>query len=55
MRYIIPLWIFFLGLVYGVSLNRYFGWNWRPQSAEEVIADGIFVLIMSLAMLAAKE
>lgn len=29
--------------------NRYFGWNRYPQSPEEVLADGLFLLIAALA------
>ena len=29
--------------------NNYFGWNKLPQSPEEVIADGIFLLLLMLA------
>ncbi len=29
--------------------NSYFGWNRKPQSPEEVLADGIFLLILALS------
>lgn len=44
--------IFICGVSFWVMENRYFGWNWTPQSAEEVIADGIVVLILAISILA---
>lgn len=34
---------------YFVAENNYFGWNQLPASPEELIADGIFLVLLSLA------
>lgn len=34
-----------------IKQNRYFGWNLNPQSDTELIADGITLILVSLAVL----
>ncbi len=34
-----------------IKQNKYFGWNVNPQSDAELIADGIVLLLISLAVL----
>lgn len=34
-----------------IKQNKYFGWNLEPQSDAELIADGITLLLVSLALL----
>lgn len=48
------VWLLILATVYWVLENRYFGWNWSPQSPEEVIADGIVVLLCGMAVMVSK-
>jgi hypothetical protein len=43
-------WIFFINICFWVSQNKYFGWNMFPQSDTELIADGITMLIMAIAI-----
>jgi len=35
-------------IVWAVFYNSYFGWNFHPQSPEELICDGIFVLMAGM-------
>jgi hypothetical protein len=44
--------IFAFGAFYALVVNSYFGYNWYPQSPEELIADGLFTLIMAVGVLA---
>jgi hypothetical protein len=44
--------IFAFGAFYALVVSRYFGYNWSPQSPEELIAFGILALIMSVGVLA---
>jgi len=39
-----------IGIVYWIYFNCYFGWNMLPKSNTEIICDGIFVLIIALAL-----
>ena len=39
--------IFFIGTVYLICENNYFGWNAIAQSSSEVIADGLCLIINS--------
>ena len=41
----------FLALWFWVLENNYFGWNRHPQSAEEMICDGLVFVILALACL----
>jgi hypothetical protein len=40
-----------IAAVWFIHLNNYFGWNRKPQSGTELIADGLFLLILALAFL----
>lgn len=40
----------FLALAYCITETRYFGSNWTPQSPEEVIADGIALVLICIAL-----
>jgi len=42
--------IFLLSLLFWYSETKYFGWNALPQSPEEVICDGIAILIGALSL-----
>jgi hypothetical protein len=44
-------WIFFLAIAFWIEENNYFGWNMIPASQAELIADGIVILIVAIAML----
>lgn len=39
-------------VVFYVLQNNYFGWNSTPRSDAEVIADGILLVLVSLAVIA---
>lgn len=43
-------WRLFIAAVFWVSQNRYYGWHWMPQSDGELIADGIVMLLLALAI-----
>lgn len=47
--------ILFLSLCFWIEENSYFGWNLTADSPEEVICDGIFVLIAALSLLKEKQ
>lgn len=36
--------------IYWLSETAYFGWNWSPQSSAEVVADGIAMILLALAI-----
>lgn len=38
-------------LSFFVEQNNYFGWNYRPKSDAELIADGITILLFALVWL----
>lgn len=38
-------------LEYFLKQNHYFGWNRYPQSDAEVLADGITLILVALALL----
>lgn len=44
--------ILFLAVVFWVMENSYFGWNWKPQSDAELLADGIVLVLLALAIVA---
>jgi hypothetical protein len=33
-----------------IGSNAYFGWNWRPQSDAELLADGIGLILAVVAL-----
>lgn len=43
------VWRILVGVSFFVEQNNYFGWNWKPKSDAELIADGITVLLFTLA------
>ena len=44
--------LFLLALLYGLFETAYFGWNLLPGSDAEILADGIVVLIVGMAIVA---
>lgn len=40
---------FWIAICFFISQNNYFGWNALPQSDVELIADGITMLLVTLA------
>ena len=48
-------WLLVLALIFFVHENNYFGWNRLPQSPEELLADGIVVLLVAMSVLGRKE
>ena len=43
-------WIFWISFVFFIAENNHFGWNWKPKSDAELIADGIVLLILALSI-----
>lgn len=37
---------------FGLSETAFFGWNFFPKSAEEVLADGIFLISVNISAIA---
>lgn len=50
---IIALW--FIALLFGVMVNRHFGWNLTPQSDMELVCDGISLILTSMAAYASRS
>jgi len=44
-----------IAAVWYVHLNNYFGWNWKPQSIEELAADGFCILLVAMAFFGKEE
>lgn len=42
-------------IVFFMNQNNYFGWNMLPHSDAELIADGITLILSSMAMLASTN
>lgn len=42
--------IFIVSIFWAYVYNSYFGWNWNSKSAEEIICDGIFAILLSIAI-----
>jgi len=42
--------ILFIAVMFGISKNQYYGWNFNPQSDAEMICNGIIMLIVALAL-----
>lgn len=42
--------IIFIGLIYFIAENNFYGWNITPQSDFEVLADGINMIIWAMAV-----
>lgn len=47
--YTVNWWRLWFAAVFFVQENYYFGWNRYAQSAEELMADGLVLLIASMA------
>ncbi len=43
-------WRWFVSLLFFVEQNMYFGWNGIPKSDAELIADGITMILLSMAI-----
>lgn len=43
--------ILFCALAFFFEQNQYFGWNGRPKSDAELIADGITILLIALSFI----
>jgi len=50
-NYYINWLVFILGLLFFIEQNTFFGWNGQVQSKEELIADGVNILIFALAFI----
>lgn len=42
--------ILFMAVWFFITENAYFGWNARPQSADELICDGITMVLLALSL-----
>lgn len=49
LRHKMSVWAYLTALGYGLLESAYFGWNPWPKSDAELIADGITLLIFSIA------
>jgi hypothetical protein len=43
--------LYAIAIFYGYWVNRHFGWNWYPANDAELVADGIGLLLVALAVL----
>ena len=50
-NYYINWLVFILGLLFFIEQNTFFGWNTVAQSKEELIVDGVNILIFALAFI----
>ena len=50
-NYYINWLVFILGLLFFIEQNTFFGWNGQAQSKEELIVDGVNILIFALAFI----
>lgn len=41
--------VFLFGVLWWYAETRYFGWNLRPESVEELFADGMALVFYALA------
>ena len=41
--------IFFIAVFFGLVETAFFGWNFFPQSAAEVVCDGITMILFAMA------
>jgi hypothetical protein len=39
------------GISYGIVETRFFGWNFQPKTSEELICDGISLILTCMALL----
>lgn len=46
------MWI--IAILWFLVENQFFGWNAMPQSANELLADGIGYILVSLAVIAGR-
>ena len=42
--------IFVVAITWAYIYNSFFGWNWKSKSKEEIICDGIFVILIALSI-----
>jgi hypothetical protein len=49
------IWLWFVAACFWWEQNEYFGWNRLPQSDAELIADGITIILVSIAIFASKQ
>lgn len=41
-------------VIWVISFNSYFGWNWIPKSDAELICDGLTVLMVIITIMMKK-
>lgn len=46
------MWI--IAALWFITENQFFGWNMTPQSANELVADGIGYVLISLAVMSGR-
>lgn len=39
-----------LAILFWWHQNQFFGWNWKPQSAAEVLADGLVAVLLAISI-----
>lgn len=47
-------WIFILSIGFWILENNHFGWNASPKSDNELISDGIVLLLVGLSLVGFK-
>lgn len=47
--------MFVLAILAFIHQNNYFGWNAKPQSDAEIVADLITILIFALSFMGSKQ
>lgn len=47
-------WMWIIAVLWFVTENQFFGWNLTPQSANELLADGIAYILISLAVMSGR-
>lgn len=44
--------LYLIAIFYAYLVNRHFGWNWSPTNDAELIADGIGLMLVAMAVIA---
>ena len=43
--------IWVLAVIFGLAETAYFGWNFSPKSPEEMICDGITLVLLAMSFM----
>ena len=47
--------IWVLAVLFGLAETAYFGWNITPKSSEEMICDGITMVLLAMAFMSQRS